>query len=130
MRIKSDVKKLIGRRIVTIEGLATNSEEVLITLSDGEKYVFYHDFDCCERVDLHDFELSSHTIAGGTILSAEVISGSNSGVEPEGSYDQSWTWTFYKIETTKGGLWMRWLVTSNGEYSEEVSFAQVIDVID
>ena len=35
-------------------------------------------------------------------------------------YDSSQTWSFLKIETSKGSIWQRWLGESNGYYSESV----------
>lgn len=119
------LNELIGKRIKTIKGLEKLSEEVRILTEDGNEYLFYHQQDCCESVSLADFELSAKILEGATIISAEVVTNSSNESEEVYESSDSWTWSFYKIETDKGGLWMRWFGESNGYYSEEVTFVWV-----
>lgn len=116
---------LVGKTITEIEGLEEHSEEVYIKTTDGKTYKFFHEQDCCESVYLADFEVDN--IVGGLIVKAEEVSESGddqSENKPDG-YCESFTWTFYKVDTTKGSLWMRWLGESNGYYSESVNIEEV-----
>ena len=107
------IKGIVGRKIHSFTGLHGESERVVLNLHCGGIIYIYHSRDCCENVRLVDFE--NDGIVGGTIISFEEVTHSN-----DTEYG-SFTWTFYKLETTKGGLWLRWLGESNGYYSEKVT---------
>lgn len=111
-----EVSELNAKVIKSINGLEQYSERVEIEAECGQKYVFLHQQNCCEDVRLEDF--TTDDIVGATVISSteETNSEDSTGVE----YPDSFTWTFYKIQTTKGELWMRWLGVSNGYYSEDV----------
>ncbi len=114
---------LNGKTIDRIAGLEKGSDEVRVFTTDGCEFLFYHSQNCCESVLLEDFEADATDWTGALITEAVVVTNSES--EPPQRYSEYWTWTFYKIETSKGGLWMRWLGESNGYYSESVDFAWV-----
>jgi hypothetical protein len=118
------IEALVGKTIKEITGLEKGSVEVRIFTECGQEYLFHHDQDCCESVDLNDFDGDAGDLKGALIVSAEEVSNSDEGEKPD-EYAESWTWTFYKIETSKGGIWMRWLGESNGYYSESVDFVWV-----
>lgn len=113
-----NISELVGKTIRNIAGLEKESDEVRIFTECGKTFLFYHEQDCCEGVKLEDFDGDADDLKGALITSAEVVV--NEGGEPEPKFVASWTWTFYKIETNKGGIWMRWLGESNGYYSEWV----------
>lgn len=116
-----ELKTLVGKKIASIKGLEKESDEVSFFTDDGNEYRFYHLQDCCESVALNDFDGSAEYLIGATVLSAEEVEGECDAPEHADSY----TWTFYKIETYKGGFWMRWLGESSGYYSEGVDFIWV-----
>lgn len=112
------LEKVVGKKIETIKGLEKGSDEVVFQFSDGS-LTFWHMQDCCESVCLEEFDLDVD-LSGSVILSAEEIEGESAS---DDDIYESYTWTFYKIETTKGGLFMRWLGSSNGYYSEAVDLS-------
>ena len=117
--VEANFSDLTGKVVKEIKGLAKYSEWVIIVTDEGE-YIFLPD----SSVSLEDFEMSAVSLDGGLITIAEEV-------EEERDCQQkgvsSWTWMFYKIETNKGSLWMRWLGTSYGYvYCEVCSFYKVV----
>lgn len=108
---------LNGCTITKIEGVCKYSEEIVIHTTSGI-FKMYHQQSCCESVSVEDFVYSgSDNLEGATVIEAEESSSSYKNI----GYYESGTWTFYKLKTTKGELWIRWLGTSNGYYSEDVT---------
>jgi hypothetical protein len=99
------------------------NEELVFTLSDGGAYKLYHSQDCCESVMIDDIVGDLQDLVGPPLLMAEEVS---SGENPDGveipEFQDSFTWTFYKLATVKGYVTIRWYGESNGYYSESVDF--------
>lgn len=105
-----------------------NNDELVFTLANGERYRLYHDQDCCEAVSIEDIDGDLNDIIGSPILLAEEVSQEDTnpeGVTPPEEYQDSFTWTFYKLATIKGSVTIRWYGSSNGYYSEGVDFTKL-----
>lgn len=90
---------------------------------DGTAYALFHMQDCCEGVTVESIVGELADLVGSPILEAEDVN--SEGYPPPPSDPESYTWTFYKLGTIKGGVTIRWLGESNGYYSEEVDFRKV-----
>ena len=110
-----DIKALEGEVVSSVTGLAVGSEEIVFTTESGKAIKLYHKQDCCESVAVEDLEGSDSNIVGGKVWLAEEVEGK---VKITDWGDQMYT--FYKIETDKGGVWIRWSGESNGYYSISV----------
>jgi hypothetical protein len=124
----NDLNHMVGKVVKSVDKGNIDDDEFWIETTDGWVYCLYHDQDCCECVLIADVDEDPKSIVGGVILSAEEVSSESgyNGTDEFGvDHFESYTYTFYKIETTKGGLWMRWLGESNGYYSESVDFVGV-----
>ena len=106
----------------------------------GDENVTIHETDAI--LNAHDASpLSAAKIRAGEKLpladviafpvSAEEVSDYDNGHPPgyDAEWGESYTWTFYKIQTTKGHAWIRWLGESNGYYGEGVDFAWVNSIV-
>ncbi|WP_235615948.1 DUF7448 domain-containing protein [Brevibacillus reuszeri] len=100
----------------------SSADELLFYTEDGEVYRMHHYQDCCESVYIEDICGDLNNLIGSPLLLAEEVSEER---EPLNTWDESFTWTFYKFATVKGGITIRWYGTSNGYYSESVSFEKV-----
>lgn len=121
---------LIGKTITKIE-VTADKENVNIECSDGEKYRMYHSQDCCETVSVDDVVGDLEDLVGSPITQAEEVShrGGDENLPEEckqkSDYEESFTWTFYKLATIKGSVTIKWYGSSNGYYSESVDFDRV-----
>ena len=120
----TDFETLNGKTITSIK-LSEDRDEILFSCSDSSKYKMYHSQDCCESVSVEDICGDLEDLIGSPILAAsEETSNKNpDGVNPE--YQDSFTWTFYKLATIKGSVTIRWYGESNGYYSESVEFEAI-----
>lgn len=120
--------ELLGLTIDKIVGLENDSGEVFFYSSDGRKFLMFHSQDCCEDVAINEIHGDVEDLISSPILRAEEVTNAE-GPTPEGYlWDDAYEWTFYKLATIKGEVVIRWLGTSNGYYSTDVSFREVFDV--
>jgi hypothetical protein len=112
--------ELVGKTLTRVSRAHISSNRIEFACSDGTVYVMFHREDCCEHVAVEDITGDIEDLIGLPILKAEETSNSD-GERPEDS-DESWTWTFYTLRTERGAVVLRWLGSSNGYYSERVSF--------
>jgi hypothetical protein len=113
---------LAGKTLVEIE---SSADEIIFKVNDGQVLKLYHYNDCCESVNVESITGDLSDLIGNPILLAEEATSRENpdGVAPE--YQDSFTWTFYKLATIKGYVDIRWYGESNGYYSESVDFVEV-----
>jgi hypothetical protein len=113
---------LVGKTLIAVD---VNNENDVIQLktSEGEIFQMYHEQDCCESVYVEDIIGDLSDLIGSPIVAARERTSDDllSGQE----FDDSHTWTFYRLSTNKGTVTIRWYGSSNGYYSESVDFIRV-----
>lgn len=112
-----EITELVGK---TLKDVYSNGEEVIFTTIENEKYKLYHEQDCCESVSVETITEGLELLINSPILSAQE--------SQEGGSDrdyESFTRTKYKLSTALGVVEIIWLGTSNGYYSEGVSFSKI-----
>lgn len=112
-------EKIIGKQVHSVSGLYVDSEEFIIEFKDNSRLKMLHYQDCCENVRIADIDGDKDDLIDGVIIDfTETTSYDFDGYTDY--CDDSHTWTFYCIQTTKGYVWIRWLGESNGYYGESV----------
>lgn len=120
-----ELKELLGKTLKSATG-KVGGDEIIFETTDGEIYKLCHLQDCCESVSVEDICGELSDLVDSPITQAEENSSNEDppGVKKE-YQDESFTWTFYRIATAKGQVVIRWYGSSNGYYSEDVSFVKV-----
>jgi hypothetical protein len=125
----SDLKGEIIERIDRVYGDEDGSGDALLFyLRNGDIYKMSHETDCCESVFIEDICGDLSDILRSKVLVAEEVTKRREDMgdsAPSEMLDDSETWTFYKIDTSSGGVTIRWYGASNGYYSESVDFRKV-----
>jgi len=121
----AEIKDLIGK---TVTRIGNSPEYVNFITEDGKTFSLCHEQECCENVTVEDICGELDDLVGSPIVSASEETSKD--VDPEGvkapeGYHESFTWTFYRLATNKGTVVIRWYGSSNGYYSESVSFIEV-----
>ena len=118
-----DFSDIIGKTFSSASGLRSGEDYITFEFTDGTKYEMYHEQDCCEGVYVEDVCGDVDDLLGAVVLDAREDTNSTDTFGKTGyEVDESFTWTFYNIQTNKGSVQIRWFGSSNGYYSESVSF--------
>lgn len=115
------LEDMVGKTFVSVD-IGEGESFFTFHTANGEKYRFIHHQDCCESVDLIDFDNSDlQLLLGSPILLAEERSNGDTEERPEGWYeDDAEKWTFYCLATNKGHVDFRFFGSSNGYYGIDV----------
>ena len=113
-----DFEELVGKTLTKVEQTDMFGDKLSFYCDDGIVFHMYHDQDCCENVSIEDLNGEFEDIINTPIL--EAFKSINSEDDPLDDWEESFTWTFYRIATVKGYLNIRWYGSSNGYYSESV----------
>lgn len=117
---------LVGKTIKAIK-ITQNKECIEFACDDGFTYRLMYHQDCCAHCSIEDICGDLEDLLGHPLLVAEKVTNRNEtpsgGPEPE--IYESYTWTFYKLDTIKGGVTIRWYGESNGYYSEEATLGKL-----
>lgn len=119
---------LVGKTIKAIE-VDMDKECMRFACDDGFTYRLMYHHDCCARCSIEDICGDLEDLIGHPLLAAEKVT--NREVNPDNApipeCQESFTWTFYKLDTIKGGVTIRWYGESNGYYSEEATLGKLTD---
>jgi hypothetical protein len=121
----TEFKDLVGVTLTSVTG-EVGGEQIDFEAEDGRTWRMFHNQSCCESVTVEDICGDLSDLVGSPIVSAEESTSENmnpEGIEPP-EYQDSFTWTFYRIATAKGLVVIRWYGVSNGYYSESVDFEE------
>jgi len=120
-----DVNVMKGLTLKSVH-VSNDSDQIVFITTDGQAFLLHHEPDCCECVEIEDICGDLDDLIGSPLINAEEVSNYHEAftllvphtrTEEE---DESYTWTYYKFDTAKGGVTIRWYGTSNGYYSESV----------
>lgn len=113
---------IIGKTLDRVEGLEQYSDTVKFYFTDNSIYQMHYYPDCCASCSIEDVD-GAENLMRSVVLDAEEVTNRDDPSKEE--YPDSYTWTYYKIKTTKGYVTIRWYGASNGYYSESCDFERI-----
>lgn len=122
--------RLTGLRIYHVAGLRSElqdnagSDQVIFYTSGGD-FELLHERDCCESVTLYDIVGDPADLEDAICARASLDTNTSDPYPKE--HPDSYTWSYYNIQTHKGHVQLRWLGESNGYYGETVAFRKIND---
>lgn len=124
---RDDFFTLKGKTITKIE--FGNESVDITTLTDKiqNQYSLYHEQDCCESVSLYRVIGNIADVLNAPITLAEEDAHSNDPdwYTEKSDWRDSFTWSVFVLETTRGRVEFWFLGESNGYYGETVNFHKV-----
>lgn len=132
----SKFSDLQGKILKSVEVNRSGADDDIVFVTEaGETYRMFHHQDCCENVYIESFLGDAEDLIGTPILVAEervseeppvqILVETAAKGETYFPSNDSERWTFYTIRTIKGSVDIRWHGSSNGYYSESVSFEKI-----
>ncbi len=124
---ESEFVKARGRKVSAVSGMEIGSERAVIVFEGGSSLTLFHDPDCCESVEIADVTGDPEDLVGRHLVLCECVQSTDeararAAIARAGCfYEDSHTWTFYKLGSDGGYVTLRWLGWSNGYYSERVA---------
>lgn len=119
------IKKFEDLLNQTLSDCEIDCDSVVFTLVNGDKYQLYHRQDCCESVSVEDVIGDVQDLIGSPLLMAEESTSDSNPPDTHKKWQDSFTWTFYRLATIKGYVTIRFYGESNGYYSESVDFEKI-----
>ncbi len=107
----------------TLRDVRQDGDSIELTLENGDTYSLSHSQSCCESVTIEDISGNLQDLVGFPIIRAEENTNTDDPT-PDGALAESYTWTFYRIQTVNGLVVVRFYGSSNGYYSETVDFVK------
>lgn len=103
-------------------------DSLIFKFNNGAEIKMYHELDCCENVEIVDIDGDLQDLVGGILIDfserkSTIFDELRIQIKDIKPTEDSHTWTFYHIITSKASVIIRWLGESNGYYSEDVTVA-------
>jgi hypothetical protein len=98
---------LEGKSLSKIDVLGRPRDKIIFHTNSGERYLMYHPQLCCEYVSIEDICGDLNDVIGSPVLLAEEVQSNKNPESITKEYQDSFTWTFYKISTIKGSVTIR-----------------------
>lgn len=114
----------------TFTKVARQGERIVFEQDGKPVYELAHNQECREYVWIEDITGDLEDLQATPILEAYRSTNNDDPPHPsiEEDWDDSYTWTFFRIRTIKGTVTIRFFGSSNGYYSEDADLYKAGEV--